>query len=145
MKSVEYKIIKTKTDFESIKIKSSKDAVEYARQFYHDDIGVYESFFIMFLNRGNRIIGHAKISQGGITGTVVDSKIIGKFVLDTLAHGIILVHNHPSGNLNISEQDRSITKKICQMMKIHDTFVVDHIILTEDGHTSFAESGELEY
>ena len=92
----EYKLSCKRTGevIEASTIKTSADAVEVARNFYFDDINIYESFFIMLLNRANKVIGWAKISQGGVCNTIVDKKIICKYAIDTLANGVILVHNH---------------------------------------------------
>lgn len=132
---------KDPTQFERIKINSSNDSANYIRQFYSDDIEIYESFFILLLNRQNKTIGYAKISQGGVAGTVVDAKIIIKYIVDTLASGVILCHNHPSGNLTPSTQDLEITKKLSQAAKLVDSQVIDHIILTPDSFYSFADNG----
>ena len=105
-KAFEYYIGKREsTGVERVKITAPGDANKFARQFYHEDLGIYESFFIMLLDRQNTVTGWAKISQGGIAGTVVDLKIILKFAIDSLSSGVIFVHNHPSGNLNASRQD----------------------------------------
>ena len=73
---------------------------------------IYESVFILLLNRHNNTIGYAKISQGGVTGTVIDVKIIAKYIIDSLASGLILAHNHPSGNTRASSEDINITNKV---------------------------------
>lgn len=132
---------KDPTQFKRIKINSSNDSANYIRQFYSDDIEIYESFFILLLNRQNKTIGYAKISQGGVAGTVVDAKIIIKYIVDTLASGVILCHNHPSGNLTPSTQDLEMTKKLSQAAKLVDSQVIDHIILTPDSFYSFADNG----
>ena len=139
----EIKLKKVKTDFPKVKITTSKAAEECIRQFYSDDIGIYESFFILLLNRGGYTTGFAKISQGGTAGTVVDVKIIAKYIADTLAHGIILAHNHPSGNTTPSPQDKQMTERIKEMAKIFETNVLDHIILTEESYYSFADNFNL--
>ena len=139
----ELSIKKTKTDFPKVKITTSKDAEQFIRQFYSDDIGIYESFFILLLNRGGYTTAFAKISQGGPAGTVVDVKIIAKYIADTLAHGIILAHNHPSGNTTPSPQDKQITERIKEVAKIFETEVLDHIILTEESYYSFADNFNL--
>jgi len=132
---------KDPTNFERVKITSSQNSADYIRQFYSDDIEIFESFFILLLNRQNKTIGYAKISQGGVAGTVVDAKIILKYIVDTLASAVILCHNHPSGNLNPSTQDLEITKKLSQAAKLVDSQVIDHIILTPDSFYSFADNG----
>jgi DNA repair protein RadC len=132
---------KTKTDFPCVKIEKSKDAFEFVRNFYSDDIGIFESFFILLLNRSNTTIGYAKISQGGIVGTVIDTTIIAKYCVEALAKSVILCHNHPSGALIPSEADKVITKKIVEALKVFDCAVLDHIILTEESYYSFADDG----
>jgi DNA repair protein RadC len=132
---------KTKSDFHCAKIVTSADANEFIRNFYSDDIGIFESFFILLLNRNNTTIGYAKISQGGIVGTVIDATIIAKYCVEALAKSVILAHNHPSGGLVPSQADKDITRKITDTLKIFDCSVLDHIILTEDSYYSFADNG----
>ena len=137
-------ILKTeKTDFEKVQISSSKNAADYIRQFYSDDIEIYESFFILLLNRANKTIGYAKISQGGITGTYVDKKIIAKYIIDSLASGVIIAHNHPSGQLVPSDADKRITKDIKEVCSLIDSSLLDHVILTADNYFSFSDEGIL--
>jgi DNA repair protein RadC len=122
-------LIRTKSEIPRAKITCSKDAAKYARRFYHQDIDLYESFFIMMLNNANNTIGFVKISQGGVTGTVVDVKIVAKYALDTLCTGVIMVHNHPSGTLKESEADRHITEKCKKALNLIDVKLLDHLIL----------------
>lgn len=131
---------KDPTDFKRIKITGSKDSADYIRQFYESDIELYESFFLLLLNQQNQTIGYAKISQGGVAGTVVDTKIILKYIVDTLAQSVVLCHNHPSGNLIPSDADKTITNKIRDAVKLLDSKVLDHIILTKDDYFSFADN-----
>lgn len=138
-----FSIVKEKTDFKKVQIKTSRESYDYMKEFYVGSMEIYESFFIILLNRANNTIGYAMISQGGITGTVVDPRIIAKFIADSLATGLIMGHNHPSGNKFPSEQDKSITAKIKSMASYFDTSVLDHIILTEDDYYSFADEGML--
>ena len=139
----QYTLKAEKTDFEKVLITSSKSAAEYIRQFYSDDIEIYESFFILLLNRANKTIGYAKISQGGITGTVVDKKIIAKYVIDSLASGVIIAHNHPSGQLVPSDADKRVTKDIKEVCSLIDTQLLDHVILTSESYLSFSDEGIL--
>lgn len=134
-----FRIVADKSDFQATKIASSQDAYNVIKQFYSDDIEVYESFFLLLLNRPNNTIGYVKISQGGTVGTVVDLKIIAKYAIDGLASSVILVHNHPSGNTNPSEADKKITAKIKEGLSLLDIAVLDHIILTVDSYFSFAD------
>lgn len=115
MKTIkEYKITPVKNDIKIPKetIKDSLSAYNVIRQFWNEDIEVYESVFILLINRRNNTIGWAKISQGGISSSIIDIKIVCKYVVDSLASGVILAHNHPTGNLNPSNEDISITKKV---------------------------------
>jgi len=131
------------SNYNKVQITSSKQAEKTIRQFYHDDIEIYESFFILLMNRNNDTIGHAKISQGGITGTVIDRKIITKYCVDSLASGVILAHNHPSGNTNPSHSDKTITTSLKECLKLFDVDVLDHIILTKDNYYSFADENNI--
>lgn len=103
----------------------------------------YEEFWILLLNRANKVMSILKISTGGVAGTVMDSKIIMKAAIDSLASSIILCHNHPSGNIMPSQQDKNITQKVKQAGVIMDIPVLDHIIVTETGFYSFADEGDL--
>jgi len=138
-----FTIKKNDTEFPQVKIKSSLDAYNFIRQFYFEDIEVYESFFILLLNRSKTTVGYAKISQGGISGTVVDIRIIAKYALDSLADAVILAHNHPSGNVQPSDQDINLTKKTAQALKLIDVDICDHVILTKSSYYSFADEGKL--
>jgi DNA repair protein RadC len=134
------------SNFPKAKINSSADSAEFIKQFYGDDISIFESFFILMLNRANTTVGYAKISQGGISGTVVDVRIIAKYAVDTLCSSVILAHNHPSGNTTPSSCDIDITRKTKNALELLDIKVIDHVILTEtDGYFSFADDGLLLY
>ncbi len=135
-----FELKKIQTDFPQVEITSSVDAEKFIRQFYGDDIDVFESFFILLLNRNNHTIGYAKISQGGISGTVIDVRIIAKYAIEALATGVIAAHNHPSGNLNPSYNDIAITKKIKDALNILDIQLYDHVLLTKEGYFSFGNN-----
>ena len=141
----EYKIVPVKNDenFIKVKISSSEDAANYCRQFYFDDITVYESFFLLLLNRENNTIGWAKISQGGITGTVADVTLIAKYVVDSLAKGAIICHNHPSGNLTPSNPDISLTQQVKAALAFFDCKLLDSLILTEQSYYSMGDEGKI--
>lgn len=137
------RLVKEETEFKRVKITSSKDAAKYARNFFQEDIEIYESFFMILLNRANNTDAYVKISQGGIAGTVVDLKLIAKYAIDCLASGVIVCHNHPSGTLYPSEQDKLITERIKKALNLLDIRLLDHIILTKDGYFSFADECQL--
>lgn len=144
-KAIEYTLKATKQDFHKEKITCSEDAQRYARNFYHDDIEIYESVFVLLLNQSHTAIGYAKISQGGIAGTIVDNVIIAKYAVDALAKGVILVHNHPSGGLHPSMQDKAFTSRAKDALKLFDIRVLDSIILSpeQNKYYSFNDSGIL--
>lgn len=131
------------TNFERTEITSSKASYDVIKQFYHGDITLYESFFLLLLNNSNETIGFVKISQGGITGTVVDVRIIAKYCIEVLATSCILAHNHPSGKLFPSEADLTITQRTKNALAILEVRVLDHLILTDVGYYSFADEGIL--
>jgi DNA repair protein RadC len=102
---------------------------------------VHEEFWILFLNRSNRVIERMKLSQGGISGTVTDVRIIMKKAVEYLASGIIVCHNHPSGNLNPSDADTRITQKIKDAGNLMDIQLLDHVIISDKNYYSFADNG----
>lgn len=101
----------------------------------------HEAFWILLLNRANRVIKKHQISHGGVAGTVADPKIIFKIAIEELASGIILAHNHPSGNLNASQADIDLTKKLKASGKLLDIQVLDHLIIAGKKYFSFADEG----
>lgn len=138
----EYTLTASRTKFAIEEVKTSEQAAVYARRFYHEDIAIYESSFILLLNNALKTIGYAKISQGGIAGTVVDARIICKYAVDALASGVMLFHNHPSGKLVPSNEDRRLTDKVNKALDTLGIRLVDHIILApESGYYSFSDEG----
>ena len=142
-KALEYTLKATKQDFAIEKIASSESSYNFARKFYHDDVRIYESCFIMLLNRANNVTGYAKISQGGICGTMVDIRLVCKYAIEALATSVILVHNHPSGNLSSSLEDEKITKSVKEALKLFNIRLLDHIIISENGYYSFNDNGRI--
>ncbi len=124
---------------DSLQIKSSRDVADIFQPLLSDL--PHEEFWILFLNRSNRVIARMRISQGGISGTVTDVRLIMKKAVEHLASGIIVCHNHPSGNLNPSEADSKITKKIKEAGEIMDIQLLDHLIISEKDYYSFADNG----
>jgi DNA repair protein RadC len=126
-------------------IMNSLDAFVELFPFYpFSTIGLQEHFLVIYLNQGNKILGIYSLSKGGITGTVADIRIILATALKTAACGIILSHNHPSGNLKPSLSDIEITRKISEAGKLMDIKVRDHIIVSpERKYLSFADEGLL--
>jgi DNA repair protein RadC len=122
-------------------ISSSTDIAQYLQSALRDYR--HEVFGVIFLNRANRITHFEIISEGGITSTVADPRIIIKKALEENAVNIILSHNHPSGNLKPSEADIDLTQKIKQAAGLFDILVLDHIIVSDEGYYSFADEGVL--
>ncbi len=123
------------------KISSSKDVFELFQSIMEDY--KYESFWILLLNRANKIIKKIQVSDGGVSGTVADPKRIFKLSLENDASGLILCHNHPSGNTKPSEADIKLTKKIQKGGELLDINVLDHIIVGEENYFSFADENLL--
>lgn len=124
------------------KLNSSIEVVEYLKSIWnHDVIEYQEEFLVIMLNRVNNVIGWIKVSSGGMAGTVADPKIIFSSALVAGASSIILSHNHPSGNLRPSDTDISLTNRLISAGKLLDIMVLDHVILTSDGHYSFRNEG----
>ncbi|MEO9511992.1 MAG: DNA repair protein RadC [Flavobacteriaceae bacterium] len=123
------------------KVASSKDAFELLYPF----IGEleHEEFWIVYLNNSNKVIHKSQLSKGGITGTLVDVRLVLKQALELGAVGIILAHNHPSGTLKPSAADKQITKKLKLAADALDIMVLDHLILTQHDYLSFADKGIL--
>ncbi len=122
-------------------IKSSKDAYEFIAP-YLSDLH-HEEFWTIYLSRNNSIIHHAKIGQGGISATIADIRIILKTAIEHLASGIIICHNHPSGNNRPSDSDITLTNKIKEAAKLMDINLLDHIIFTDKSYYSFADEAKL--
>ena len=103
----------------------------------------YEEFWLLLLDRGNRLMSRWKVSQGGIHGTVADPKLIFREALDQRASSVILCHNHPSGQLRPSAEDIQLTRKLVEGGRFLDITVQDHLIVTNTGYFSFADNGQL--
>jgi len=129
-----------------VKISNSQDAYQILYRLFDNDLIEYqEQFFLLLLNRANKVLGWIKLSAGGTTGTIVDPKIIFTLALQTNACGIILSHNHPSGNIQPSQCDIDLTKKINNSGRMLEIKLLDHIIIAPDGkHYSFADEGILD-
>lgn len=142
-KAVKYSITAKKQDFEIIKVRSSEDAFNFAKEFYHEDILIYESAFIILLNQANNVTGYAKISQGGISQTLVDKRIIAKYAIDTLSSAVIFVHNHPSGNIKPSKEDINLSDEIKKGLNLFGIKLLDSIIISDDKYYSMLDEGVL--
>lgn len=101
----------------------------------------HEEFRILILNRANQVIQEKQISRGGISGTVVDVRLICKCAVESNASGVIMAHNHPSGQVEPSEQDKQITKQMKEALKLFEISLLDHIIVGDQAYFSFADRG----
>ncbi|MGC9374467.1 MAG: RadC family protein [Bacteroidales bacterium] len=126
---------------EKKKITKSNDVFEFFQPLLGDL--PHEEFWILLLNRANRIIEKKKISQGGISGTIIDVKVILKHAIENLASSIILCHNHPSGNKAPSNADNTITHKLVDAGNLLDIKIMDHIIIADTDYYSYADEGNL--
>lgn len=125
-------------------IKNSKKSFELMlNEWEQETLQMQEEVKILLLNRNNKVLGIYSLAKGGLTSCVVDVRIILSIALKTLATGIILVHNHPSGNLKPSQADLDITKKLKQSCDLLDITFLDHLIITKDNYFSFADEGIL--
>ena len=126
------------------KIVSSEDAYKYLLPTYKEGTICYKEYFkVLFLNQANQVLGYTLISEGGITETSVDVRVILQAALLTNSMALVLAHNHPSGNLRPSRQDMEITKQVKEAAKIIRITVIDHLILTDAGYYSFSDEGQL--
>jgi DNA repair protein RadC len=126
-------------------IKCSKDAFDiFMENWDKDSIEHIEEFKLLLMNRSNSVLGILAVSKGGLSGTVTDVRLIYQGAIKANASGIIVCHNHPSGNLNPSESDNKITRKIKEADILLDIQLLDHLILTrDDSYYSFADNGLL--
>jgi DNA repair protein RadC len=130
---------------ERLQVKCSKDAFDiFMENWDLDSIEHIEEFKLMLLTRSNKVLGIASISKGGINGTVIDVRIILQFAIKANASGIILCHNHPSGNVQPSESDTAITRKIKESGNVMDIQLLDHLIIVPEGKFySMADEGNV--
>lgn len=124
------------------KISGSRDAYEVLKSSWDESrIEFLEQFKVMLLNRANKVLGIVEVSTGGISGTVADPKVIFAAALKGCACGLIVAHNHPSGNLTASQVDIDLTKKLKQAGQFLELPILDHVIVTSEGYLSFADEG----
>jgi DNA repair protein RadC len=125
------------------KVNSSKDAEGILRSIWSHRMGYVEEFYVLLLNRANKVIGWTKVSMGGPSGTLSDPKVIFQTALKANASHIILAHNHPSGNLEPSQADINLTQKMKESGNFLDLPVLDHLILSTESYYSFADDAKL--
>lgn len=126
------------------KINSSLEAYKVLKNCFDDDtFFIQEQFVVLLLNNSNKVLGYHTLSTGGITSTIVDLRLLFATAIKSLATGIIIAHNHPSGQLVASASDKQITKKIKEAGEILDIKLLDHLILTSETYFSFADESIL--
>jgi DNA repair protein RadC len=123
------------------KVTSSSDAERIFKSMWRQSIELKECFYAMYLNRNNKVLGVLLISEGGMSGTVVDVRNVYQAAIKANASSVIIAHNHPSGNTIPSESDKQITNKIKEAGKILDITLLDHLIMVSEGYVSFADEG----
>ena len=129
---------------DSRKVLSSEDAYKYLLSTYKEGTVCYKEYFkILLLNQANQVLGYTLISEGGLTSTDVDVRIILQAALLTNSVAIILAHNHPSGNKTPSREDIRMTNQIKEAAQIMRIRVLDHLIITDTGYYSFSDEGNL--
>jgi DNA repair protein RadC len=140
----EIKVAYSTSNTPKVKIKSVEDAYDVLLASWNlDTIELQEEFKILLLNRANEVLGIYPLSKGGITGTVVDQRLIFAVALKCNATGIIISHNHPSGKLLPSEADITLTKSIGKCADLLEINLLDHLIVTKNGFYSFSNEGKL--
>lgn len=120
-------------------IRSSEDAADIFRPMLNDKEREY--FCVLYLNNNHKVIHHETLSVGGLTGTIVDIRIILKTAIQHLSCALIVSHNHPSGQLKPSKQDLALTLKLNEAAELMDIALIDHLIITENDYLSFADEG----
>jgi DNA repair protein RadC len=124
------------------KIRTSKDTYEILLESWDDSkIEFVEQFKVILLNRANKVLGIFEVSTGGVAGTVADPKVIFAAAIKTNASGVILSHNHPSGNLIASKSDIELTKRLKEGGRLLEIDLLDHVIISAEGYFSFADEG----
>lgn len=123
------------------KVTCSRDVYQLMRSHLLDL--QHEEFWVILLNRANEVMGVKKISSGGMSGTVADGKMIFRTAIEDGAHGMILIHNHPSGQLKPSENDLQLTRKMLEFGRYIDLPILDHVIFCDHGFYSFADEGKI--
>lgn len=141
----EYKIIckEVETSYKRVQLKSAKDVADYVRPLISETLMAFETFMVLGLNKKNNTIGWGLVAQGGISSVLVDMRVLFKMAIDMCATQIIVVHNHPAGTALPSAEDRALTKRVANGCELLDIKLLDHVIITNNDHYSFADHAEL--
>ena len=139
-----FELGRRRTDFETTqKVKITSSAIAYKLLQKRLSDLPHEEFWILILNRANQVIKEENLSKGGISGTVVDIRLICKAAIENNASGIVIAHNHPSGQVQPSEQDKTITAKLKEALKTFEIALLDHLIIGDQAYYSFADEDTL--
>lgn len=125
------------------KVTKSEQAVDYMRPIFSPFMEHHEEFYVLLMNRANQVLGIHKVGQGGLSGTIVDVKIIFQAALLANASAMILFHNHPSGHTKPSDADDATSKKVLEAGRLLEIKVLDHCIMTQEGYYSYADEGHI--
>ncbi|PQV50266.1 DNA repair protein RadC [Jejuia pallidilutea] len=140
----EIKVSYTSGNRDKVKITNSKDSYELLLSCWSQKtIELQEEFKVLLLNRNNQVLGIYPLSKGGVSGTIVDAKLVFSVALKCNASSIIIAHNHPSGNLKPSDTDIRLTQKLKEAGNYLDVKVLDHIILSREGYYSFVDESQM--
>ena len=142
MEVAEINVSYSNTNLDKVKVTNSQIIYDLViKKWNLSIIELQEEVKVVLLNRANIVLGIYEMSKGGVSGTVVDIKLILGIALKCNASGIIMIHNHPSGSLTPSEADKEITKKLKEGARLLDLSLLDHLIVVKDGYLSFSDSG----
>ena len=144
MEIAEIQVSYSNSNKDTIKINNSQDSYDVIINSWNaDTIELQEEFKVILLNRSNTVLGVYPLSKGGVVGTVIDMKLLFSVALKCISSSIILVHNHPSGNLKPSLSDINCTNRIKKISQLLDINLLDHIIITKNGYFSFCDEGKI--
>jgi DNA repair protein RadC len=142
MKISEISVSYSRSKEKKLKVTNSKDSFEILLDSWDKNIiELQEEFKVLLLNRGNQVLGVYSMSKGGVSGTIVDAKLVFSVALKCNASSIIIAHNHPSGSLTPSEADKRLTQKLKKASQYLDVVLLDHIIVTKEDFYSFSDNG----
>jgi len=145
MEIAEIQVSYSNSNKDTIKIRSSKDSYDVIINSWNTDtIELQEEFKVILLNRSNTVLGIYPLSRGGVSGTIIDMKLLFSVALKCISSSMIIVHNHPSGSLTPSNADLQCTRRIKEVCKLLDITLLDHIIIAKNGYFSFVTKGEYE-
>ena len=139
----ELKVTYKRTSLPIVKASNSKVCSDFIRPYFDECMDNHEEVKIIHLNRSNGVVNVHELSKGGMHSSIVDIRLILREALQISCVGVVLVHNHPSGNLKASQIDKEITQKLKKACELVDIALLDHIIITREGYLSFADTGLL--